>query len=282
MIEVYITGVAGFIGQQVATLFQNSGYSVGGCDDFSVSEGAKNRVFTKSLDLFEREDVLKVRSLPPSTKYLIHAAGIMNSEDESEIYDVNAAGTANIMGIAREQGIKNIVNISNYQAASPFNAYSHSKYIAEGVANLANAISLRFSNLYGPDQRVGVLADWQRDYAEKRLVEVHGTGEQRRDFLHISDAAYAVYLAAHYGHWLQGRATDACTGQGTSIRDLVTLCGFPHTYTQERDGEFGFIQQHSDELWRTVGWTPRVGLGEGLKKMGLVERHPIVHALSQA
>lgn len=282
MAEVYITGVAGFLGRNVANLFMNAGYSVAGCDDLRMYDGEdgttkKKMTIPEGLEYFEKEDINDLRTIPPGTKYLIHTAAIARSawDNDDELYEVNFNGTTNVMGMAQNEDCV-IVHASSCVVQTPdINAYAHSKYLAEGVANLAGAVSLRFSNIYGPGQNTqgsepNILARWQRDYREKKYVEIHGTGEQTRDFLHVSDAAYAVYLAAHYGFWLEGRAVDVCTGVQTSVASLAALCGFPHTFTEGRANDPQSFPQDNSEMYRTVGWTPRVGLSNGLKKMGLV------------
>jgi len=95
------------------------------------------------------------------------------------------------------------------------------------------AISLMPTNLYGPHDNFDldsshVLAALLRKFHEAALtgaaeVEVWGTGEPRREFLHVDDLAEAaIFLMSHYE---SDEIVNVGTGQDVSIRELARMIG---------------------------------------------------------
>jgi UDP-glucose 4-epimerase len=138
--------------------------------------------------------------------------------------------------------------------------------------------ALRLTNTYGPgmrikDARQTFLGVWIRQIFEGTPIEVW-EGEQQRDFNFVDDAVEALLLAAQRPE----AAGEIFNLGATEVVDLRTLaeqliaahgsgsfrqCSFPEERKRIDIGnyyaDFGLIQ-------RTLGWSPRVGLKEGLQK----------------
>jgi UDP-glucose 4-epimerase len=80
----------------------------------------------------------------------------------------------------------------------PTNYYGFSKWIAEKVIEQEWGVEgrpyhiLRLPNVYGVRQRKGVVFLMQQQIREKGAIIIDGDGEQRRDFLHVSDVISAI------------------------------------------------------------------------------------------
>ena len=140
-----------------------------------------------------------------------------------------------------------------------------------------NAISLMPTNLYGPGDNYDlvqghVLAALLRKIHEARVerrreVEVWGTGDPRREFLHVDDlASAAVFAFERYEGELH---LNVGTGKDLAIRELAELIADVVGW----DGEFSFNREMPDGMPRklldvsrlaALGWTARTGLREGL------------------
>jgi UDP-glucose 4-epimerase len=141
------------------------------------------------------------------------------------------------------------------------------------------ALSLRLTNVYGPRQlirhnRQGFIGWFIRMAIEGQEIQVFGDGSQVRDFVYVDDAADA---------FLRAGATDDCDGdvfnvggnEPTSHRDLVTmlieLAGsgsvrYVEWPPEKKRIDIGSFYSDSTKFNRATGWTPAVGLREGLQR----------------
>jgi GDP-L-fucose synthase len=141
-----------------------------------------------------------------------------------------------------------------------------------------NAIAAMPTNLYGPGDNFNlatshVLPALIRKFHEAKIngassVIVWGTGEPRREFLHVDDLADALlFLMRNYE---EEELVNVGWGQDLSIRELAQqvkmVVGF--------DGEIAFDSTKPDGTPRKLldttrlsglGWHPRIGLEEGLR-----------------
>jgi GDP-L-fucose synthase len=143
-----------------------------------------------------------------------------------------------------------------------------------------NFISLMPTNLYGPNdnydlQNAHVLPALIRKFYEARveerdIVEIWGTGNPKREFLHVDDLADAcLFLMQNYD---SPEIINVGTGKDQSIRDLALLIqqctGFKGELRFNPDKPDGTPRKLLDTAKITkLGWTPQIGLEEGIKKV---------------
>jgi UDP-glucose 4-epimerase len=139
-----------------------------------------------------------------------------------------------------------------------------------------NTRSLRLTNVYGPgmrikDARQNFLGIWLRRALEGAAFELWG-GEQRRELLHVADAAEAFLIAALSPE----TAGLALNVGGEAPYTLLALAEalvrangggqferreFPDERRRIDIGDFVTDDRRFREL---TGWAPRIGLDEGL------------------
>lgn len=140
-----------------------------------------------------------------------------------------------------------------------------------------NAISLMPTNLYGPGDNFDlesshVLPALIRKAHEARMghapeMIVWGTGEPRREFLHVDDLAdAAVFLMLNYD---DGDIINVGAGKDTSIRQLAELIcriiGFNGRLAFDTSKPDGTPQKLLDiSRLDALGWRARIGLEEGI------------------
>jgi GDP-L-fucose synthase len=141
-----------------------------------------------------------------------------------------------------------------------------------------NSICLMPSNLYGPNDNFGleqahVLPALIRKYHEAkkglaREVVLWGSGQPRREFLHVDDLAdAAVFLA---GQESVGGLINVGIGSDVTIAELAALIRRTVGYTGPERFDTtrpdGTPQKLLDVSRLTqLGWTPRISLEEGLR-----------------
>jgi UDP-glucose 4-epimerase len=141
------------------------------------------------------------------------------------------------------------------------------------------ACSLRLTNVYGPRQlikhnRQGFIGWFIRLALEDQEIQIFGDGSQMRDFVYVDDAADA---------FLRAGASGACDGDVFNVgglepiahKDLVSLlidtagtgrARFVEWPEDKKRIDIGSFYSDSTKFRRTVGWTPRVDLREGLRR----------------
>jgi len=141
-----------------------------------------------------------------------------------------------------------------------------------------NFISVTLSNLYGPNDNFdletsSVLPALLRKFHEAKTnkqpyVEVWGTGNQRREFLHVDDLADAVlHLMNNYK---ENEPMNVGTGEDLTIKELAQLIKEVVGY----EGEIRFDTTKPDGIPRRLldvtrlhntGWRYKIELKEGLE-----------------
>jgi dTDP-L-rhamnose 4-epimerase len=163
--------------------------------------------------------------------------------------------------------------------------YALNKYAQERLSLIVGqaygiaTVALRFFNVYGTRQALsnpytGVLAIFASRLLHDRSPLVFEDGEQRRDFVHVSDVAQAC-LAALNSKTGIGEVFNIGSGQSRSILsvayDLAKVMGrsgiTPHVTGKYRAGDirhcFGDISQAQAKL----GFAPRKDFREGLAEL---------------
>jgi UDP-glucose 4-epimerase len=150
------------------------------------------------------------------------------------------------------------------------------------------ATSLRLTNVYGPRQRLtsdqlGFLPVFIRTALEGGVIELFGTGEQRRDCLHVDDvvdAALAATSDATVGAVFNvGHRTTHTLNEVADL--LVRLSGETASIrhrpwpTEHERIDIGSFETDSSALRDTVGWTPSTDLADGLEStIAFYREHP--------
>jgi len=141
-----------------------------------------------------------------------------------------------------------------------------------------NAICLMPTNLYGPNDNFDldtshVLPALLRKFHEARLngaseVVIWGTGQPRREFLHVDDLAEACIFLMH--EYNDGDIINVGTGTDISIRELTELVRSVTKYS----GRIDFDSSRPDGTPRklldtskltAMGWTARIPLADGIR-----------------
>jgi UDP-glucose 4-epimerase len=139
-------------------------------------------------------------------------------------------------------------------------------------------VSLRYFNVYGPGQ------DPASEYAAvvPRFIvacltggrpEVHGDGEQSRDFTYVDDVVQANILAARAAEPAHGEAFNiGAGGEPTSVNGLLdeiarqTGASPDPVRTPAREGDVRHTKADVSKARRLLGYEPRFSITEGLRR----------------
>jgi len=142
-----------------------------------------------------------------------------------------------------------------------------------------NFIAAMPTNLYGPGDNFDLESSHvipallrkihEAKAADAPEVEIWGSGEPRREFLHVDDCADAVvHLLQHYGgeaHINVGCGEDLTIG--SLAETIATVVGYRGAFSYDRSKPDGAPRKLLDVgRLKALGWSPRIGLEEGLRQ----------------
>jgi UDP-glucose 4-epimerase len=131
-------------------------------------------------------------------------------------------------------------------------------------------LSLRFFNVYGARQPktgpyglvIGIFLDAAKS---GQSLEIHGSGDQRRDFVNVADVADCIKLALFSAR--RGKTFNVGSGANVSVLELAQMISNNHVFSARRSGD---AQETLADIASTVselGWTPKISLEEGLDEL---------------
>jgi len=302
ILNVLVTGGAGFIGSWTVELLVKKGYYVVVLDNF-LTGSVENIAHLISRVKIVRGDIRNYVLLDEIVKHysidsIIHLAALVSIEEATEkpaeaIY-INVNGTHNVLEVARKYDLERIVYASSAAVygdpkylpidedhpLNPKNVYGATKLGGEALVNAyhenygLSTISLRYFNVYGPRMEPGPYAGVILKFIERikqgKPPIIYGDGTQTRDFIYVEDVARANLAA------LETKSTgpyNIGTGIETSINQLAKtiaeLMGRPDLkpiYTQPRPGDIKHSVAKIEKAKKELGWIPSIELISGLRK----------------
>ena len=296
-----VTGVAGFIGSNLADALLSRGYEVRGVDNFATGrkqnlEGLRDAPRFS----FQEADIRDADAMADATEgvdYVFHQAAVpsvpRSVDDPVTTTDANCTGTATVIDAARNADVDTVVVASSSSvygsteqlpkvesmAERPESPYALSKNYTEKLALQASDLydidtaALRYFNIFGPRQ------DPNGDYAavipkfislmlDGEQPIIYGDGEQSRDFTFIDNAIQANILAAEGD--VSGEAFNVGSGGRVTVNELVdTLNDLLETdidpvYDDPRPGDVRHSHADISKAQNLLGYDPSVDFEAGL------------------
>ena len=248
-----ITGVAGFIGSNLAETLLKLNQKVIGIDNFAT--GYQRNIDGLAIEFHEAdirsyEDCEKVM---PGVDYVLHQAALgsvpRSIKHPLATNAANVTGFLHVMLAAKEHGIKRIVYASSSSVygdsnklpkveehiGKPLSPYAVSKYTnelyAQAFANCygLETIGLRYFNVFGKRQDpngayAAVIPLWVKALLTGEEACINGDGETTRDFCYIDNVVQANILAAITDNPAAvNQAYNIAVGEQTSLNDLFAM-----------------------------------------------------------
>jgi len=221
-VKVLITGVAGFIGSNLAKAHLAAGDHVIGVDNFCTGE-KRNLIELEGLEFIESGVTDSITLLPASLDLIYHFASPASPEkymaQAINTMEVNTTGTLRLLEYSLKAGARFVFASTseiygdplvspqnesywgNVNPIGPRSVYDEAKRFGETlVAHFqreteANAGIVRIFNTYGPnmDPYDGrVVSNFIRQALLGEPLTIYGTGEQTRSFCYIDDLVRGI------------------------------------------------------------------------------------------
>jgi UDP-glucose 4-epimerase len=297
--RVLVTGGAGFVGGSLVRRLADAGARVTVLDDLFTG---RSEVVPTNVQLVVGSvvDEAVVRELVADASVVFHMAArniIASTKDPREDFATNIGGTLNVLLAARDSKVDRVVYtgsasiygnprsipINEDDAPVALSPYAVSKLGGELYCNAfyenygVPVAVVRYSNVFGIGQRpdnpyCGVIGKFFAAAIENRPLQIHGDGEQTRDYTYIDDAVDATLLAAIRPR-AEGETFNVGTGIETSVNALAARIG----RAMGIDVEIVHIDRRDidnirrrvvniEKARRMLRWSPQVTLSDGLAR----------------
>ena len=293
--KILITGVAGFIGSNLAEYLLRDGHEIIGIDNLSYGliEQVPSKVNFHQIDILNKS----IYSLFDGVDIVFHLAAkncIADCQlDPFETTAINVSGSVNVFESAKKSNVKKVIYAESsalYEGTTSFPSqekdeapesfYAISKMASKLFADTYNrfsnlhTIALRYFNVYGPKQ------DYRRSIPPLmcafiiKLLKgeqpvIYGDGTKRRDFIYIDDVNRFHELLINKRS-VTGGTYNIGSGLNYSIlevyemiKKLINTDVIPE-HKPDLPGE-AFQNLADISAARSLGWQPRVKLEDGLK-----------------
>ena len=229
MDKVVVTGGTGFMGSHTADELTRRGYHV------IVFDQAESPWLHPDQEMMIG-DVLDPKSLAMAMKgarYVYHFAGIADIEESRsrpvETMNLNVMGASLVVEAARQSSVERVIFASTMYVYSPFGSfYRASKQAAETIIEAyqqeyaLDYTFLRYGSLYGPRaQDWNGLRKYVQQVVEGGQITYAGTGEEKREYIHVYDAARLSVDVLDDKH--RNRAITVTGSQILSSKEMMDL-----------------------------------------------------------
>ena len=286
--RILVTGVAGFIGSNLAERLLKAGYEVIGIDNLAY--GRKEQV--PEGVVFHKVDVRSKDIYPlfAGVSVVFHLAAkndlLACQADPVETIDINVAGTTNVFEAAKRAGVKKVVFASSSALeegeARLKGFYAISKAACEKIADGYHAafgidyVLIRYFNVYGPRQ------DYRRSHPPvmsmfimqamrgEQPVLYEGHEHDKRDFIYVDDIN-DFHLACITDDRANNRLFRLGTGESTAIAQIwevvrkVTGSALEPAVKPGPQGHIPVITLADVSEAKKLGWTAKTSLEDGLR-----------------
>ncbi len=292
--RIIVTGGAGFIGSHLTEKLLSMGADITVIDNFSTGRKDNLKDFIKKINVIEADISLEGewQKSFQDADWVIHLAALADIvpsiENPRRYFESNVSGTLNVLEAAKNSNIKRFI----YSASSscygipenyPTNEnsfidtrypYALTKYLGEELVLhwekvfKIPSISLRFFNVYGTKSRTSgtygaVFGVFLAQKLKNKPFTVVGDGTQTRDFTYVSDVVEAIIAAAKSN--ISGEVINIGSDNTYSVNQLVELLGGEVIYIPKRPGEPDCTWADITKAKKTLDWTPKISLSEGVK-----------------
>jgi len=308
--HILVTGGAGFIGTNLCEKFLAQDNKVRCLDNFSTGkrENIAPLLEHPNFELLEADirDITACQKAADGIDFVFHQAALgsvpRSLKDPATTNAVNISGFLNMLIAARDAKVKRFVyaaSSSTYgdhpglpkveeRIGKPLSPYAITKYVNElyaqnfGKVYGVETIGLRYFNVFGKYQRpdgayAAVIPKFIGLLLEGKNPEIHGDGEQSRDFTYIANVLQMNERAALCENpEAVGEVFNCAVGGRTTLNTLfevlkelllpydASMEAVKPEYVAPRAGDVRHSQADIEKAARLLGYAPTHDIKQGL------------------
>ena len=293
-----ITGGAGFIGSNIVNKLRQAGHDVYSVDREIHEKHIEDRNYIWA-DICNEEHFSKILNVVYGADAVIHLAAkksVVNSVEHIINYNkVNVSGSLHMLEICREARVNRFVFASSaavygessrllntgiygeLDPVSPISPYGLQKLTVEKYCELysklhnIDTVSLRYFNVFGSGSKGSVIDIFLDQHRNNKSLSILGSGEQRRDFVHVDDIADATIAAAQRPDDFLGDVLNVGSGKAYSVREIASAVVGKEVKAKKVSEHFSspevlMVRAKIKKIKRELAWEPKVKVLEWIKK----------------
>lgn len=301
MVNILVTGGAGFIGSHLVASLLQRGDSVRVLDNFSTGK-RENLTGLNGVEVLEGDlrDPDVISSAIRDVELVFHQAAFVSPQqsmlEPQTCFGINVHGTGLLLEAARKAKVRRVVLASsaavygenvNLPLAEDAELMPRSPYAASKIANEIYAglysrsmdlevVALRYFNVYGPRQSLesqyaAAIPIFINQILAGEPVTIFGDGNQTRDLVFVDDVVRANLVAAD-DPGIAGQVFNICSGTEISIQELLTRLeqiigsSVERQYEPPRPGDIYRSIGNPEKATKLIGFRVQTNLAEGLKQ----------------
>jgi UDP-glucose 4-epimerase len=299
--HIFITGIAGFLGSNLAEYYLKKNFKVSGCDN--LIGGSLDNIDQNKINFFKAdcEDFNVMKKIIKDVDVLCHAAAYahegLSSFSPFLISNNNVTGSVSVFTAAIINKVKRIVYCSSMarygnikipfreeDELRPVDPYGVSKVAAENILKILSKTHNIDYNIAVPHNIIGPRQKYDDPYRnvvsiminlmlQKRNPIIYGDGNQKRTFSDIDDCIYCLDKLLTDPKVVSQVVNIGPDEEFTSINELYRLLSnklkfnLEPKYLEDRPNEVKEATCSADKARKILGYKTSVSLDESLDKM---------------
>ena len=299
--HIFITGIAGFLGSNLADYYVKKRFKVSGCDN--LIGGTLDNIDINKINFFKAncEDFEMMKKITKNVDILCHAAAYahegLSSFSPVLISSNNVTGSVSVFTAAIVNKVKRIVYCSSMarygnikipfneeDELKPVDPYGVSKVAAENILKiLSKTHDIEYNiavphNIIGPKQKYddpyrNVVSIMINLMLQKKNPIIYGDGNQKRTFSDIDDCIYCLDKLLTDPKIVSQVVNIGPDEECISINELYHLLSnklkfnLEPKYLADRPNEVKEATCSADKARKVLGYKTSVSLDESLDKI---------------
>ena len=297
--KIIVTGGSGFLGRHMIRALITAGHNIKNID-LQPSRDTDNENFETVIADIRDTERMKLEII--DAEVVFHFAGLIEAGESvkfpQKFIDNNISGTLSVLEAMRVNNIKTIIfsssaaiygepqniPISEDDRSIPINPYGMTKLAMEGLISSYvglhgfTGVALRYFNLYGPGEHhqpeTHAMPNFIRQVYENRDVEVFGTGEHQRDYIHVKDIVDAHIKAFDFAlknpnqyHYMN-LSTEKPSTTKEIAETIIRVMGKDSKIVNlpNRPGDPLVLTASAQKAHEVLGWEAQVNLEDGIRE----------------
>ena len=299
--HIFITGIAGFLGSNLAEYYLKKKFKVSGCDN--LIGGTLDNIDINKINFFKAncEDFETMKKITKDVDIICHAAAYahegLSSFSPVLISSNNVTGSVSVFTAAIVNKVKRIVYCSSMarygnikipfreeDELKPVDPYGVSKVAAENILKiLSKTHNIEYNiavphNIIGPKQKYddpyrNVVSIMVNLMLQKKSPIIYGDGNQKRTFSDIDDCIYCLDKLLTDPQIISQVVNIGPDEEYISINELYRLLSnklkfnLEPKYLQDRPNEVKEATCSADKARKVLGYKTKINLDESLDKI---------------
>jgi UDP-glucose 4-epimerase len=299
--HIFITGIAGFLGSNLAEYYLKKNFKVSGCDN--LVGGSLDNIDQNKINFFKAncEDFEMMKKITKNVDILCHAAAYahegLSSFSPVLISSNNVTGSVSVFTAAIVNKVKRIVYCSSMarygnikipfkeeDELKPVDPYGVSKVAAENILKiLSKTHNIEYNiavphNIIGPKQKYddpfrNVVSIMINLMLQKKSPIIYGDGTQKRTFSDIDDCIYCLDKLLTDPQIVSQTVNIGPDEECISINELYRLLSnklkfnLEPKYLEDRPNEVKEATCSADKARKVLGYKTSVSLDASLNKI---------------